>query len=645
MVSVSVVATPVRSQGSEAAEPGLHPLDPLTASELGIAVNVLREKGHWDENTRFPMMTLHEPVKTEVLRWQSGQSLPRRAFLVVKKERKLFEAVVDVQKRTVDAWEEIEGVQPGILLTDEWLTAQRIVRRHPGWREAVGKRGFEDVEDVELVPMTAGYYESPLERNRRIVKVVSYDARDAENYWSRPIEGLIATVDLDERSVVNLQDTGDVPVPSGPVDFGREPPEGQQGGANVAPAGEHVFVLDHHWVTWQGWRFHWRVDPRLGLVVSLASFEDGGKRRAVLYQGSLSEMFVPYTDPDPAWYFRAFMDAGEYGIGRLSSRLVRGLDCPANARFLAAVFSDDWGNPHLSPDVACVFERYAGDLLWRHHEGVGGATRGEVLTELVLRQVPTIGNYDYVLDWVFRPEGSIRVRVGATGVPAVKAVTGAGLPAGEDAEASYGRRVAPNTVAINHDHFFSFRLDLDVDGPGNSLLVDRLRRIELDDDELRDTTWVVGSLSPATEKGARLRIDLDKPALWRVVNPTVRSAQGLPVSYQLRPGRNAVSLFGAEDILQKRAGFTDYHLWVTPYARNERYAAGTYPNQSRGGDGLPGWTSRDRPVRNTDIVLWYTLGMHHVVRTEDWPVMPTSWSDFELRPFDFFERNPALEGD
>ena len=67
-----------------------------------------------------------------------------------------------------------------------------------------------------------------------------------------------------------------------------------------------------------------------------------------------------------------------------------------------------------------------------------------------------------------------------------------------------------------------------------------------------------------------------------------------------------------------------------------------YPNQSKGGDGLPAWTQANRPIKNTDIVLWYTIGLHHMVRAEDWPVLPTVWHEFELRPFDFFERNPAF---
>jgi hypothetical protein len=73
----------------------------------------------------------------------------------------------------------------------------------------------------------------------------------------------------------------------------------------------------------------------------------------------------------------------------------------------------------------------------------------------------------------------------------------------------------------------------------------------------------------------------------------------------------------------------------------ERYAAGEYPTLSEPGQGLPAWTRANRPIRNTDIVLWHTIGIDHMVRAEDWPVMPVLWHSFELRPFDFFNRTPA----
>ena len=162
-------------------------------------------------------------------------------------------------------------------------------------------------------------------------------------------------------------------------------------------------------------------------------------------------------------------------------------------------------------------------------------------------------------------------------------------------------------------------------------------------DSPRKSIWVVEPKIAKSEQEAKLKIMMEEPALWRVVNPSVRGPLGYPVSYELSYKHNAVSLLSPEDYPQRRAGFTDYHLWVTPFNPEERYAAGVYPNQSKGGDGLPAWTSANRPIENTDIVLWYTVGFHHVVRAEDWPVLPTAWHEFELRPFDFFERNPAMD--
>jgi primary-amine oxidase len=89
--------------------------------------------------------------------------------------------------------------------------------------------------------------------------------------------------------------------------------------------------------------------------------------------------------------------------------------------------------------------------------------------------------------------------------------------------------------------------------------------------------------------------------------------------------------------------FATKHLWATPYSPDERHPAGNYPNQNPGGDGLPKWTQADRNLVDTDIVLWYTLGAHHVPRPEDWPVMPVACYSMMLKPAGFFDRNPALD--
>ena len=56
--------------------------------------------------------------------------------------------------------------------------------------------------------------------------------------------------------------------------------------------------------------------------------------------------------------------------------------------------------------------------------------------------------------------------------------------------------------------------------------------------------------------------------------------------------------------------------------------------------GRPGTGS----LLDTDVVIWYTLGVTHLVRPEDEPVMPAFRVGFRLLPTGFFSRNPAING-
>jgi primary-amine oxidase len=113
------------------------------------------------------------------------------------------------------------------------------------------------------------------------------------------------------------------------------------------------------------------------------------------------------------------------------------------------------------------------------------------------------------------------------------------------------------------------------------------------------------------------------------------------VAYRLQP-TDAITLCATPDAwVSKRAGFATNNFWVTAYDEAERFPAGD-PNQSRGGAGLPEYVAANRDIVDRDIVVWYTFGMHHVVRLEDWPVMPRQHVGFLLQPHGFFNQNPTL---
>jgi primary-amine oxidase len=620
-----------------------HPLDSLTAAEYWAVYDTLKASGHVDSKTRYPFITLHEPPKDEVLQWKPGQSFRREALVVVKQGPHTFEAIVDASQRKLLSWKEVVGAQPNVT-EEEFLGSGEEIKDNPEWQAAMRRRGITDYDAIFCVAVSPGYFGTPDEKTHRVLRVICFDRHGVWEPDGRPIENVAVLFDPNEHKVLRVIDEGVLPVPQGPANYDID---------SVAPLREvptpiiiqqpqgPSFHVDGHQVSWQKWNFQFRMDRRVGLIVSSVRYADGDKLRSILYEGSLSEIFVPYMDPSEAWYHWTFIDAGESNEG-FGSALEPGNDCPENAVFFEQVFANTKAIPQRRPRAACLFERATGNMAWRH-EGIS-ATESRRARELVLRTIGIFGNYDYVFDWIFKQDGSIKVSVGATGVDEVKAV--APKTAGDDHDGkagAYGRFIAANTIGIDHDHYFSFRLDLDIDGTANSFVRDSLILERQPAESARKSLWVAKPEVARKEDQAKLHMAMDHPAIWRVINPSVKNSLGYPVGYELMPGDNASSLLLSEDFPARRAGFIEHQLWVTPYRDNERYAAGDYPVQSRGGDGLPAWTKDNRSIENTDIVLWYTMGFHHVPHAEDWPVLPTKWHEFELQPVNFFTRNPALD--
>lgn len=639
-------------QGLEAQTP--HPLDPLTFQEHWTVLEVLREAERYDDETGVSLVLLHEPEKDAVLAWGPGDPVERAALVVLRQDTETYEAVVDLTARRVRSWTRIEGGQAP-WLGREFGSVESLVKEHPEFVEALARRGITDLTFIDCGAGPPGRFGLPEEEGRRLAHVSCTDPRGVRNAWTRGIGGLTAVVDVDAREVLRVVDEGPVPVPTTNADYDE---------GSIGPLREHAtpisldqplgpaFRMDGHQVEWDRWRFHVRPDHRVGMVISTARFVHGGEERPVLYQGHMSEIFVPYMDPSAGWYTRNFLDIGEYTAGGLVKPLEPRVDCPETSVYLNLIHAGDNGRPRTVPRVVCLFERYAGDPLWRHG---GSVHEGRAKRDLVVRMAAVLGNYDYIVDWVFQQDGAIRVNVGATGIveakPVIPATAAAVLEDGangngtqaQDRADAYGRFVDRHIVAVNHDHYFNFRLDMAVDGPRNSFQVDELRTVRLPDDHPRRSLWTVESSIIQRESQAKLHMDMRRPAQWRVINPDRMNAQGYPVSYQLLAGMNVHTLLTEDDYPRRRAGFIDHHLWVTPYDRDERYAAGAYPTLSEPDQGLPTWTAANRSIEATDLVLWYTFGMHHVARAEDWPVMPTLWHGFELRPFDFFDRNPSMD--
>jgi primary-amine oxidase len=618
-----------------------HPLDALTTGEYWTVHDVLRESGHWTAGTLVASLLLHEPSKSTVLAWKEGKPIPREADVILEADGKTIEARVDIASRNLEFWKEVQSVQAPITQT-ELDTMNDVVKKDPRVIAALKLRGVTDLSTVRCEPIPLTFKIFPEQADHRIAYGDCMDSHGAYHPWGRIIEGLYFLTDVTNEKVLKVSDYGAVPLLKEDIDF-------EEAGATSAagttplqvtqPLGP-VYRIENGEVIWQNWRFRFRLDPRVGAVLSLVRYQDGRNLRSVMYEGALSEMYVPYMHPDPGWNWRAFLDAGEFLLGGLI-KPVGPDDCPAHAQYFTGVVPSDQGLPILEPQLACLFEHATDNPAWRHSED--GRLSGRPSRELVLRTAAVAGNYDYLMDWVFQQDGTIRVAVGATGIVETMGVKETALHSMSDdaSKLENGTLVAPNLVAVNHDHYFSYRLDLDVDGPNNSFMVDRLIPEEVSG-QVRKSIWAMQSSIAKTEKDAILDIDLQHPAMWVFINPTKHGQLGYSPGYEVMPGPTAISFVSPDDPAQKTGAFSEHQMWVTPYKPDEVYASGTYVTRNKEFDGLPVWTRANRPVETTDIVGWYTLGFHHVVRLEDWPVMPTLWHDFLIRPVNFFDKNPVV---
>jgi primary-amine oxidase len=623
-----------------------HPLDALKTQEYWTVYDVLRGSGKMEPETSVHSVLLREPAKDKVLGWKTGDPIPREAEVILLHKGVTIEALVDVAGHKLQSWKERKDVHAPLILS-EFREMGEALKKDPQVIEALKKRGYTDLTAIECFGEPFGYFASSELEGHRIFFGECVDTHGVYISWSRTIEGLLFEMDETDKKILKVIDDGPIAVSHAPVNYQDLDSEALPGTTPISvsqPLGPSFHIKGGE-VTWQNWRFRFRLDPRLGPIINLAGIQDGDHFRSVLYEGSVSELYVPYMDPADGWSTRVFIDAGEfYPIGGVLKPLLPEVDCPSNAVYVGNLTNDDKGFPVMKSRQACLFESYSGDPAWRHYEE--GEESGSAARVLVLRTAAVIGNYDYILDWRFERDGNLRVAVGATGIIETKSVKSKNAAEGgghamSGAPDEFGHFVAENTIGVNHDHFFSFRLDVDVDGVNNSFMAMRLVKRQLHN-PMRKSIWVTESSMAKTEKDAMMDIHLDRPAMWHFINPNVQGPLGYPTGYELMPGATAASLLDPDDGPQKVGAFSTHQLWVTPYKQDERFAAGVYPLESKGDDGLAVWTKANRPIENTDIVAWYTLGFHHVTRAEDWPVMPVMWHDFVLRPFDFFPRNPIL---
>ena len=614
-----------------------HPLDPLSAEEFRAVAQILRRekdvaRPHW----RIASVELREPTKDVVRAFQPGDPIAREARVVAwnTDDGTAYVGVLSLTDDALLSWDAQPGKQPNATV-DEWHDCDAAMRRHPDVLAALAKRGITDPDLVLVDVWTYGAHLIPTAYEGRRIGWCDVWLRDSHdsNPYAHPVSGLKFVVDLNTMELLEVEDTPSAGFPEVQGEYVPKHVPGLHQRTDLKPLDIRQpdgvsFSLDGNELSWQGWRLRLGFGYREGVILHRVSY--GG--RSIAHRISFAEMVVPYRDPTPDHVRRTAYDIGEWGLGFMTTSLELGCDCLGEIRYLDAVLHDSAGEPQTVNNAICIHEE-DNAVLWKHVDERAGAEVRR-MRRLVVSFHVTVANYEYLVYWRFYQDGNIECEVRATGIMVTTPFEGDDAP-------PYGTVVDTQTYAPIHQHFLTVRLDMEVDGPDNTVVMSETEQLPVGPDNPYGLALAQRSVPLATEGG--FDFDWSTQRAWKVTNPNVRNKVGTAVAYKLVPSAAVPPMLDPSSPVLRRARVLEHTLWVTPYAREERWPCGEFVNQSAEDEGLPVWTAAERSIANTDVVLWYTFGIHHVPRVEDWPIMPADTVSFWLKPTGFFDHNPSLD--
>ncbi len=617
-----------------------HPLIPLTADEIRAVRRIVDAHGLLGESGRFVYAALEEPHKNVVLSFTPGDPIERRARVIMldRDSGQGTDLIVSITGEQIVDRHDVDPVTDGQVpvLDEEFGDVEAILLECDEWLAAMRKRDLDPTK-VRALPLSAGAFGHEDEVGKRVARVLGfYQFDDADLPWAHPIDGVVAHIDLTAKQVMSVVDHDELPFPSERAEWDAEP--------HATPARTDLkpieitqpegpsFTVEGNKITWADWSFRFGFDVREGLTLHQLSLTDGDVERPVIYRASIAEMVVPYAHPSPSRYWINYFDQGEYMFARYTNSLELGCDCLGEIKYFDVTIADEHCEPRVIKNAICLHEEDFG-VLWKHVDMFNGMAEVRRSRRLVISFFLTIGNYDYGFYWYLYLDGTVQMEVKATGVV---------FASGYRAPDQFASELAPGLGAPFHQHLFSARLDMAVDGHANT--VEEVDAVAAPIGP--DNPWGNGFTQQKTtlthELEAMRTADNLKARVWHIVNPNKQNRLGQNVSYALYPEGQPTLLADPSSSVAARAAFTTKHLWVTKYDPAQRYPAGHLVNQHPGGDGLTAYVAGDRNIENEDIVLWHTFGLTHFPRPEDWPVMPVDYAGFKLKPVSFFDRNPAL---
>ncbi|KAF9806666.1 hypothetical protein IEO21_08603 [Rhodonia placenta] len=393
------------------------------------------------------------------------------------------------------------------------------------------------------------------------------------------------------------------------------------------------------YISWMGWGMYLGFDRDMGL--SLWDIRFKGER--LIYELAPQEAIAQYAGNDPMQSSTAWLDR-YFGMGGSVRDMLPGYDCPHEAVFLPATTHGFTGSVTRQRAI-CIFEHDTGRPITRHmgySQGEFGAVKGYVL---VVRSISTVGNDIVQFDYIFQLDGTIEVKLSASGY----------LQGGfwESTQEGYGTAIRDTTMGSLHDHVINFKVDLDIAGPKNSLLFTNTAQEEVSQPWFEDD-WGSTVLQQKitrkiieNENDALLRYPQNFQGGYALVNTEALNRWGIARGYAVHPGYSPIynTVVGSKRLLNN-ANWARYNLAVSRRKETEPSSSSMW-NQN-----LPGAPMVDfhkffdgENITQEDLVAWINVGMHHLPQAEDAPNTRTNLatSSFFLTPLNYFDEDISMD--
>jgi primary-amine oxidase len=664
---------------------------PLTAEEISQAADIIRvhEKagtnGDSLKKLRFTAISLKEPSKVDILAAQTSEeplSITRQVEAVTLNPMTglASEFVVDLATMEVVKSKTLPpGTQP-LFTPDDLTLVETMIQGNEAVAAALKERyGIDDMTKVACDPWSMNMaceedwaltkwrtnpdYNTdttiPTDVPARLVQVFMYHRQYGktleDNHYAHPID-IVPIIDINAMKLIKIEGMDRLPpkIPTESVQYHRDLLSMNSylettwrndtlKTLNISqPDGPSFTVSKENVVEWQKWSFQVGFNYREGLVLYNLSF-DG---RPVVDRAALVEMAVPYADITQPGRRKCAFDVGDYGLGYCANSLELGCDCLGHIHYFDAVLPDSGGKPILKKKAICMHEEDQG-ILWKHVEFRNGHNESRRARELVVSSIATVVNYEYLLYWRLKQDGSIDFNIKLSGELSTNLLSAEEEPG----HPHHGVMVSPNVNAQIHQHMFCVRLDMAVDGRDN--VVSEVDVVPVPLDPIKNpwgNAFVPVETVLESERTAIRTADATKARVWKIANASKKNPiNGQPTAYKLIPFTRGpaqpVMLTDPSSAVGKKGAFANANLWVTPYTEDQRFPAGEYTPQGDGSVGLPDWTAQNRSLlgQSNGLVLWHSFGVCHVPRIEDFPVMPCEITGFTLKPDNFFSGNPTID--